>query len=163
MIWGLLPIYLLSQHFTITQVGIIAAVYPTVWGFRQLFTGKMSDLFSKKKMLVLGMLLQRVSIIAIPYLTNFCLLVLLAVLLGFGTALVYPTFLNTIAQNTHPTQRAESIGAFRLWRDLGYVFGVILSGLTADKLGIEYAIILIGIITILSSFIVQFRMKSKTN
>jgi MFS family permease len=83
----------------------------------------------------------------------------LSALLGFGTALVYPTFLSTIAQATNPSQRAESIGTFRLWRDLGYAFGAIISGVTADIFGIQYAIVLIGIITIFSSMIIQVRMQ----
>jgi MFS family permease len=82
----------------------------------------------------------------------------ISALLGFGTALVYPTFLSAIAQATNPTQRAESIGTFRLWRDLGYAIGAIISGITADLFGMNYAIILIGIITILSSVIIKVRM-----
>jgi MFS family permease len=82
----------------------------------------------------------------------------LSALLGLGTALVYPTFLATIAQVTHPKQRAESIGTFRLWRDLGYALGAILSGITADVFGIQYAIYLIGAITLLSAIIIKWRM-----
>eukprot|EP01031_Cornospumella_fuschlensis_P026107 gene26107-31525_t len=80
---------------------------------------------------------------------------------GIGTALVYPTFLSTIAQTTNPNQRAESIGTFRLWRDLGYAFGAIISGITADIFGLQYAILLIGIITIFSAIIIQIRMDEK--
>ena len=82
----------------------------------------------------------------------------ISAILGLGTALVYPTFLSTIAAATSPSQRAESIGTFRLWRDLGYAFGAILSGLTADLFGVEYAIMLIGSLTIISSLIIKFRM-----
>jgi len=85
-------------------------------------------------------------------------LIFIAAILGFGTALVYPTFLSAIAATTTPTQRAESIGVFRLWRDLGYAIGAILSGIIADTWGIEYAILTIGIITILSSFVIKIRM-----
>ena len=92
---------------------------------------------------------------------DFYILAILSAFLGIGTALVYPTFLSTIAQVTSPNQRAESIGTFRLWRDLGYAFGAIISGIIADIMGIKYAIILIGIITIISAFIIQTRMDKK--
>ncbi|HMU05938.1 MAG TPA: MFS transporter, partial [Saprospiraceae bacterium] len=158
MIWGLLPIILLSLHYDAEQIGIITAIYPTVWGIGQLFTGKMSDHYSKKRMLFWGMLLQGVAILMFPFTTSFYLLALLSAILGLGTALVYPTFLSTIAQATSPTQRAESIGTFRLWRDLGYAFGAIISGVTADLFGIEYSVFFIGGLTILSSFIIKIRM-----
>jgi MFS family permease len=158
MIWGLLPILLVSLHFDTKSTGIIAATYPAVWGIGQLFTGKMSDVYSKKKMLFWGMLLQGIAILTIAYTTRFYELVFIAATLGLGTALVYPTFLSAIAATTTPTQRAESIGVFRLWRDLGYAIGAILSGIITDVWGIEYAIIAIGCITILSAVIIKFRM-----
>lgn len=158
MIWGLFPVILLSLHYNSASIGIITAVYPTVWGFGQLFTGKMSDVYSKKKMLFWGMLLQGLAILLIPISSTFSLLIILSSLLGLGTALVYPTFLATIAQATSPKQRAESIGTFRLWRDLGYAFGAVISGITADIFGIEYAIYLIGGLTVISSLIIKFRM-----
>lgn len=158
MIWGLLPILLFTLHYNSADAGIITAIYPTVWGIGQLFTGKMSDLYSKKAMLFWGMLLQGIAILFIPFVESFYLLALLSAVLGLGTALVYPTFLSTIAQATSPMQRAESIGTFRLWRDLGYAFGAVISGVTADLFGIGYAIVLIGVLTIISSFIIQVRM-----
>lgn len=158
MIWGILPILLVGLQFDTKSIGIVAAVYPTVWGIGQLFTGKMSDMYSKKKMLFWGMLLQGLAIISIAYVSGFFSLVFIAAILGLGTALVYPTFLSAIASTTTPTQRAESIGVFRLWRDLGYAIGAILSGIIADVWGIEYAIIAIGIITILSALVIKFRM-----
>jgi MFS family permease len=93
-----------------------------------------------------------------PYANTVYLFIVISVVLGLGTALVYPTFLTTIAQATSPKQRAESIGTFRLWRDLGYAFGAIISGVTADLFGIQYAIILIGSLTIISSIIIKIRM-----
>lgn len=161
MIWGLLPFVLLSLHFDNQNIGIITAIYPTVWGIGQLFTGKMSDIYSKKAMLFWGMFLQGVAILFIPFSNSFVALASISAILGFGTALVYPTFLSTIAQATSPKQRAESIGTFRLWRDLGYVFGAIISGTTADLFGIEYSIFIIGGLTILSATIVKIRMPEK--
>lgn len=158
MIWGLLPMILLSLNYNNETIGIITAIYPTVWGVGQLFTGKMSDYYSKKAMLFWGMLLQGLAILFIPYISNFYALASISAILGLGTALVYPTFLSTIAQATSPRQRAESIGSFRLWRDLGYAFGAIISGITADLFGVEYAIFLIGGLTIISSLVIKFRM-----
>jgi MFS family permease len=158
MIWGLLPIILLSLNYSNENIGIVTAIYPTVWGIGQLFTGKMSDHYSKKSMLFWGMLLQGIAILLIPFSSNFYVLASISALLGIGTALVYPTFLSTIAQATSPGQRAESIGTFRLWRDLGYAFGAIISGVTADIFGIQYAILLIGTLTVVSSLIIKFRM-----
>jgi MFS family permease len=158
MIWGLLPIVLLSLHYNSEKIGIITAIYPGVWGIGQLFTGKMADLYSKKRMLFWGMLLQGLAILLIPFTSGFYALASLSAILGLGTALVYPTFLTTIAAATSPLQRAESIGTFRLWRDLGYAFGAVISGITADILGTDYAIFLIGGLTIISAVIIQFRM-----
>lgn len=163
MIWGLLPILLLQLRFDNQNIGIITAIYPTVWGIGQLVTGKLSDIFSKKRMLFWGMFLQGVAILLLPLLNSFIGLATLSALLGIGTALVYPTFLSTIAQATNPSQRAESVGTFRLWRDLGYAIGAIISGITADIFGIHYAIILIGVLTVLSAVIIQVRMPSNSN
>ncbi|MBG6110995.1 MFS family permease [Flavobacterium sp. CG_9.10] len=162
MIWGLLPIVLLSLNYDSQNIGIITAIYPTVWGFGQLITGKMSDVYSKKKMLFWGMLLQGIAILFIPFAIKFYQLATISAFLGLGTALVYPTFLSAIAKATTPTQRAESIGTFRLWRDLGYAIGAIISGITADLFGVNYAIVLIGIITILSSVVIKTRMPQDT-
>ena len=161
MIWGLLPLLLLSQNFSSQEIGIIAGIYPTVWGISQLFTGKFADIYSNKKILFLGMLLQGIAIIILAYVTTKSSYIALSVILGVGTALVYPTFLVVIANNTSPLQRAESIGVFRLWRDLGYAIGALLSGIIADLFGISYAILTIGILTIISSVIIQIRMVEK--
>ena len=158
MIWGLLPILLLSLNYNNTNIGIIASIYPTVWGISQLVTGKLSDVLSKKGMLFWGMLLQGIAILFLPFTNSFAILIILSALLGWGTALVYPTFLSTIAQATPPQQRAEAIGTFRLWRVLGYAIGAVISGISADLFGINIAIVLIGIITILSSLVIQIRM-----
>ena len=161
MIWGLFPIFLKSLDFNHEQIGFLAGIYPTVWGIGQLFTGKMSDHLSKKGLLFWGMLLQGLAIFGILQTSDFSQLVLISGLLGFGTAMVYPTFLTTIAEFTTPKQRAESIGVFRLWRDLGYVIGALFSGIIADLLGIDWAIGFIGFLTVVSAIIIQFRMKGR--
>ncbi len=161
MIWGLLPMFLIALQIKTSHIGLITATYPTVWGISQLFTGRMADYFNKKSMLFWGMFLQGIAILILPLSEHFYIILLLAAILGFGTALVYPTFLTTIAMVTAPKQRAESIGTFRLWRDLGYAFGAVISGIAADFLGIHFAIALIGVLTLLSAMVIYFRMPKK--
>ncbi len=160
MIWGLLPLLLLSENFGKDSIGIITATYPLVWGLGQLFTGRFADLYNNKKILFYGMLLQGIAISTLIWAGSPIEYIALCVVLGLGTALVYPTFLVVIAKNTTPSQRPESIGVFRLWRDLGYAIGAFLSGLIADVFGLEYAILTIGILTIFSSVIIKFRMQN---
>lgn len=159
MTWGLLPLLLLSKSFTISQIGLLTAIYPTVWGLSQLFTGKLSDIYSKKMLLFWGMLLQTFGIILFVFASTEIHFILIGILLGFGTALVYPTFINAISDFTHPTQRAESLGTFRLWRDLGYAFGAIITGIIADNFGLDISIIAIGLLTGLSSFVILIRVQ----
>jgi len=159
MIWGLLPILLVSKGFSLTEVGKLVAIYPVVWGLGQLITGKLADMVVKKSMLFWGMLLQGIAIITMIFAASFVQFALLSIVLGIGTAVVYPTFLAAIADYTHPEQRANSIGVFRLWRDLGYAIGAILTGITADFFGIEIAVVLIGSITLVSGLIIKLRME----
>ncbi|TDQ18960.1 putative MFS family arabinose efflux permease [Algoriphagus boseongensis] len=158
MIWGLLPVLLVEKGFNLEEIGSLAAVYPVVWGFGQLFTGKMSDHFSKKKMLFIGMLLQGFAIIALGFVFSKMEFIVLLTFLGIGTAIVYPTFLATVASATHPQDRAEVLGVFRFWRDLGYAVGALISGIVADQFGIVFSIIFIGILTVISGLIIEFRM-----
>ena len=159
MIWGLLPILSVSKGFSLTEVGKLVAIYPVVWGLGQLITGKLADMLVKKSMLFWGMTLQGIAITVMVFATSFTQFTLLGIVLGLGTAVVYPTFLAAIADYTHPEQRANSIGVFRLCRDLGYAIGAILTGITADFFGVEMAVILIGLITIGSGLIITLRMR----
>jgi MFS family permease len=158
MAWGLFPILLASEGFTLGQIGIVTAVYPAVWGIGQLFTGKMADYFCKKDLLFWGMLFQGLALIALPFASTVTHFIMLSSILGWGTAMVYPTFLATVAENTHPADRAESIGIFRLWRDMGYAIGAILTGIIADALSINASIFIIGALTMFSSGIIYTRM-----
>lgn len=159
MAWGLFPILLATKGFTISQIGIVTAIYPAVWGIGQLFTGKMADKFCKKDLLFPGMLLQGVTLVSLLFAGTMTHFVILSSLLGWGTAMVYPTFLATIAENTHPADRANSLGVFRFWRDMGYAIGAMLTGIIADIAGINVSILLIGLLTIFSGIIVFYRMK----
>jgi len=162
MVWGLLPLFLASKNYNLEQIGIIVAIYPAVWGIGQLFTGKMADHYCKRNLMFIGMLLQAVALVAFIYATNFWMEVVSSGLLGWGTAMVYPTFLASIAENIHPSQRAESIGIFRLWRDLGYAIGALLTGIIADSFGLNGAIWTIAFLTFLSSLVIRIRMNCAT-
>jgi MFS family permease len=159
MVWGLFPILLATKGISLGQIGMITAIYPGVWAIGQLFTGRMADHFSKKDLLFLGMLLQGLTLIAFLGADTIPHFIILSCILGWGTAMVYPAFLASVAENTHPSDRANSLGVFRFWRDLGYAVGAILTGIIADLFGINVSILVIGIITILSSAVIFFRMK----
>lgn len=158
MVWGLFPILLASKGFNLNETGIIVATYPAVWGIGQLFTGSLADKFCKRNLLFWGMMLQGIALVAMVWTTTFGLFVALSSVLGIGTAIVYPTFLAAVSDYTHPEQRSQSIGIFRLWRDMGYAFGAILTGLLADRYGLIAPMLAIGLLTILSALILQYRM-----
>lgn len=159
MIWGLFPLLLASKGFSLAELGKIVAIYPVVWGLGQLVTGKLADIRAKKSMLFWGMFMQGIAIVAMVFADSFIQFAVLSTMLGIGTAVVYPTFLAAIASYTHPEQRANGIGVFRLWRDLGYAVGAILTGITADFFGSQAAVMFIGVITLASSFIIKLRME----
>jgi MFS family permease len=163
MVWGLFPLLLASKDFNLHQIGVIVATYPAVWGLGQLFTGGLADKYCKRNLLFWGMFLQGVALVAMVWANSFYMFIVLASLLGIGTAIVYPTFLAAVSDYTHPAQRAQSIGVFRLWRDLGYAFGAILTGLIADKFGLMAPVFIIGVLTIMSSIVVQYRMSCANN
>lgn len=159
MMWGLFPILLASKSFSLTEIGQIVAVYPIFWGLGQLITGKMADHLNKKLMLFFGMFLQGITLFAMIWAGTFVQFWVLAAILGIGTAVVYPTFLAAIADYIHPQQRAKGIGVFRLWRDLGYAIGALLTGIIADWLSIHWAIGAIAFLTVVSALIIVLRMR----
>ena len=116
------------------------------------------DKYCKKTLLFLGMFMQGISLLAMIWANSFSWFIALSILLGIGTAIVYPTFLAAISDYTHPGQRPKSIGIFRLWRDLGYAIGAILTGLIADRFGLVAPILAIGLLTVASSLVIKFRM-----
>jgi MFS family permease len=158
MIWGIFPILLALRGFDLIEIAKIVAIYPLVWGLSQLITGKLSDHLNKKKMLFWGMFLQGLALSGILFTSSFYALAVLSVILGIGTAIVYPTFLSAIAGFTHPQQRPNSIGVFRLWRDLGYAIGALLTGTIADVISVDWAVASIAGLTLISSFIILYRM-----
>jgi len=158
VVWGLLPILLTQRGFSIYQVGIVAGIYPAVWGVSQLFTGKMGDAYCKKQIITLGMLLQAFAISLFALSSALPVLIVSSVLLGIGTALVYPNFLTVVAENTHPSQRAETLSIFRFWRDSGYVIGALLAAVLADALGLTSTLFIIAGITAAAGIVAHFRM-----
>ncbi|MGM0587408.1 MAG: MFS transporter [Bacteroidota bacterium] len=161
MVWGLLPVLLTERGFGLDDVGIIAGIYPMIWGLGQLGTGKLGDHISKKKLLFWGMLLQAVMLYGYFVGETYLLLLFSSIGLGVGTAIVYPNFLAAVADYAHPSQRAESIGIFRLWRDLGYAIGAILTGIIADTWSVSLAVFTIAVLTVISALIIQVRMDSE--
>lgn len=159
MAWGLFPVVFASAGMSLTQIGTLAAVYPSVWGICQLFTGAFSDRIGRKGLIVAGMWLQALAIMLIIVTATFIWFVLAAVLLGIGTAMVYPTLLAAIGDVVNPAWRASTVGVYRLWRDLGYAFGALLSGVMADLFGIASAMWFVAALTFLSGVIAAVRMR----
>ena len=158
MVWGLLPIILVQKNFTLIDIGIITSIYPAVWGLTQIVTGKLADIVSKKQLLFWGMLLQAFAIGYLIFAATYVEMITVSVLLGLGTAMVYPTFLATISDNTHAMDRAKSLGIFRFWRDSGYAIGAIITGITADYFGAPISIGIIASLTFFSAIFIKIRM-----
>ena len=159
MAWGIFPLLLSAKGFSITQIGTIVAVYPAVWGLGQIITGPLADRFCKRNVLYSGMLIQALSLLGLLWADWMWHFIVLSIFLGIGTALVYPTFLATVAENTHPLDRAKSIGIFRLWRDLGYAIGAVLTGVLADLFNLNISILAISLLTFVSAGILYFRIQ----
>ncbi len=158
MVWGLLPIILVQKNFALIDIGIITSIYPAVWGLTQIVTGKLADIVSKKQLLFWGMLLQAFAIGYLIFAATYVEMITVSVLLGLGTAMVYPTFLATISDNTHAMDRAKSLGIFRFWRDSGYAIGAIITGITADYFGAQISIGIIASLTFFSAIFIKIRM-----
>ena len=156
--WGLFPIYFSTLGVSVEQIGVLAALYPAVWGLGQLGTGALSDRWGRKWMIVAGMLIQATGLFVLLLDDGFAWLAAAMVLMGAGTALVYPTLLAAIGDVAHPSWRGTSVGVYRLWRDGGYVVGAGVAGLAADAMGIAASIALIGGLTALSGVVVALRM-----
>ncbi|OGF57760.1 MAG: MFS transporter [Candidatus Fraserbacteria bacterium RBG_16_55_9] len=155
MVWGLLPLFLTNAGLPLEQVGLITAAYPGTWGLTQLATGVLSDRWGRKWMIASGMGVQAIGIWLFVISHGFWPWLGGAVLLGLGTALVYPTLLAAISDVAHPDWRASAVGVYRLWRDGGYAVGALTAGLLADAFSLNIAIAAIGGLTLLSGVIVS--------
>ncbi|ABK05204.1 major facilitator superfamily MFS_1 [Arthrobacter sp. FB24] len=157
--WGLFPVLFAAAGLTIERIGILAAVYPAVWGAGQLVTGVLSDRIGRKPLIVGGMLVQAVALGMVAFGAAFEIWLAAAVLLGAGTAMVYPTLLAAIGDVAHPEWRARSVGIYRLWRDGGFAVGALLSGIIADAYGIPAAVAVVAVLTGVSGVVVAVRMR----
>ena len=156
--WGLFPLLFAAAGLSVTRIGVLAALYPAIWGAGQLVTGALSDRVGRKPLIVAGMLVQAVALAGFALAGSFWPWAGAAVLLGAGTAMVYPTLLAAIGDVAHPTWRARSVGIYRLWRDGGFAVGALLSGVIADLWGIRPAIWTIAALTAGSGLLVAARM-----
>ena len=161
MAWGLLPLVHAAAGLSLAEIGTLAALYPAVWGVGQLVTGPLSDRTGRKPWIVGGMGLQAAAIAGVALSSGFAGYAAAAVLLGAGTAMVYPTLLAAIGDVAHPTWRAQSIGVYRLWRDSGYAVGAVLAGVVADLAGLHAAVWAVAALTLASAVSVQVRMRAK--
>jgi MFS family permease len=159
MAWGLFPLFFAAARMSLEQIGVLAAVYPATWGIGQLFTGALSDRLGRKWLIAGGMGVQAAGIGGIVVAGGFAGFATGAVLLGVGTAMVYPTLLAAIGDVAHPSWRASAVGVYRLWRDLGYAIGAVIAGVTADAVGLAAAMWLVAALTLGSGLIVAVRMK----
>lgn len=159
MAWGLFPLVFAAAGIDLTHIGLLAAIYPAVWGIAQIFTGALSDRLGRKWLIAAGMWLQALGIAITAWSAGFAGFACGAVLLGLGTAMVYPTLLAAIGDVAHPTWRASAVGVYRLWRDLGYAVGALLAGITADLFGINAAVWFVAALTSASGVVVAARMR----
>jgi MFS family permease len=156
--WGLLPLLFVRGGLPVAQVGLLAALYPAVWGLGQLLTGPLSDQLGRKPLITSGMLLQAVALVGTALAGSFLPWAASAILLGVGTAMVYPTLLAAISDVAHPSWRATAVGIYRLWRDTGFAVGALLAGLIADLAGLDAAVWVVAALTAASGLVVAVRM-----
>ena len=158
MAWGLLPLYYASAGLSLAEIGTLAAAYPLTWGIAQLATGAWSDRIGRKRLIVAGLLVQAAAIASIAATSGFWPWLGAAIVLGLGTAMVYPTLLAAVADVAEPAWRGSALGVYRMWRDLGFAAGAIVVGVVADRAGMGGAIGLVAAMTAASGLVVARRM-----
>jgi MFS family permease len=158
MAWGLFPLVFAAAGASLAEIGVLAALYPATWSIGQLFTGAWSDRIGRKRLIVAGMWVQAIGIAVTAMADTFSGFAIAAVLLGIGTAMVYPTLLAAIGDVAHPRWRASAVGVYRLWRDLGYAVGAVIAGIVADAFGLSAAVCTIAALTFISGTLVAVRM-----
>lgn len=162
MAWGLFPLVYAHAGLSLADIGVLAAIYPAVWGIGQLFTGAWSDRTGRKPFIVAGMVLQAVAIALIAagaaLWPHFAVFAAASALLGLGTAMVYPTLLAAIGDRAAPAWRASAVGVYRLWRDMGYAVGAVLAGVLSDAFGLDAAVLGTAALTLASGLLVAARM-----
>jgi MFS family permease len=161
MSWGILPLFFTSYGLNIERIGVLKAVYPGVWGILQTITGPLSDRWGRKGLIAAGMWVQAVGLFVTALTHQFLWWLLASILLGLGTAMVYPTLIAAVSDASHPSWRARSLSVYRFWRDLGYAVGALCAGVIADVFGMQWAIAGIGGVTLASGAVVALLMNSK--
>jgi MFS family permease len=161
MSWGIFPLFFASFGLHVDRIGILKAVYPATWGILQIATGPLSDRWGRKGLIVAGMWVQAVGLFLTAATSRFEWWLVGSLLLGIGTAMVYPSLIAAVSDASHPSWRARSLSVYRFWRDLGYAIGALAAGLIADLLGMAWAIGTIGALTFLSGVVVAVAMKGR--
>jgi MFS family permease len=156
--WGILPLLFASTGLSVEAIGVLAAIYPGVWCVGQLFTGAWSDRVGRKPLITAGMVLQGLALVLMAAATGFEPWAAGAVLIGAGTALVYPTLIAAVGDRAHPRWRATAVGVYRLWRDTGYVVGALLGGVIADAFDLRAAVWVVAALSVASGLVVAARM-----
>lgn len=156
--WGLFPLLFATTGMSVGHVGVLVALYPAVWGAGQLVTGALSDRWGRKHLITAGMLTQAGALALLASVDTFTWWTIATMLLGVGTAMVYPTLLATIGDVAHPSWRARAVGVYRLWRDSGYAVGALVGGIVADVWGLRSAIWAAAAISVASGLVVAYRM-----
>jgi MFS family permease len=159
MSWGLFPLFFAGFGLAVQRIGILKAIYPAVWGVFQTLTGPLSDRWGRKGLIVGGMWVQAAGLGITALTRAFAWWLLGSVLLGLGTAMVYPTLIASVSDASHPSWRARSLSVYRFWRDMGYAIGASAAGVIADVFGIGAAINSAGVLTFLSGAVVAFAMR----
>jgi len=159
MSWGIFPLLFVSFGLGVERIGILKAVYPAVWGTLQTVTGPLSDRWGRKGLIVSGMWVQAAGLLLTATTQTFGWWLLGSILLGLGTAMVYPTLIAAVSDASHPSWRARSLSVYRFWRDLGYAIGALMAGALADLFGIPVAIGVVGALTLVSGIVVAIAMK----
>ena len=153
--------YFASQGLELNRIATLVAIYPLVWGTLQLATGWVSDLLGRKPLIVIGMVLQGAAISMTAAFDSFPVWIATMSMLGFGTALVYPTLLAAVGDAVPAIDRATALGVYRFWRDSGFIFGALLAGAFADLFGFNVAIQFVAALTVASGIVAKFTMRSK--
>ncbi|HEX6709659.1 MAG TPA: MFS transporter [Rubrobacter sp.] len=159
MSWGVFPLFFNTFGLGVERIGILKAVYPAIWGMLQVATGPLSDRWGRKGLIVAGMWVQAGGIFVTVMGRSFWWWLLGSVLLGLGTAMVYPSLIAAVSDASHPSWRARSLSVYRFWRDLGYAVGALSAGVIADAFGLSWAIGLAGVLTFLSGVVVAASMR----
>lgn len=158
MSWGIFPLYFATFGLGVERIGILKAVYPATWGILQIATGPLSDRWGRKGLIVAGMWVQAVALFLVALTAKFQFWLLGSLLLGLGTAMVYPSLIAAVSDASHPSWRARSLSVYRFWRDLGYAIGALSAGIIADLLGLSWAIGIIAALTFISGVVVALFM-----